>query len=251
MPNRSLIIIDEAFSAAEAARNINNVHLELVALSRLADALQDSGRGPESRYIWREIATLAGASGTQEIESKALSKLGMPPMNPAQLERLDNDVKRNFLHGSGETEMFSDEKSARASNFYATGKNSADSSRNSTFPLLVEVASGFVVAKFIGSFLQAFATKLGEDIGESSARAVHRLRLLHKTKGSTNIQDSTDDLDIILTGGKRTTLILPENFSDAAKLAIIDTNFSSAEVQGFELQWNAEEMSWSPTVPIN
>jgi hypothetical protein len=106
---------------------------------------------------------------------------------------------------------------------------------------LVEVAAGFVVVKFLGPFAEAFAAKLGERLGESLAGAIGRIRLLR------NHRNGRDDLDAVLPGRVRTTLVLPEDFSDAARLAAIDLDVSAKGIRGAELHWDSDAGIWRPT----
>jgi hypothetical protein len=60
----------------------------------------------------------------------------------------------------------------------------------------------------------AGAAWLGERLGESTARAIGRLRLL------CNHSDDRRDLDVVLPNGDRATVVLPDELTDATRLAL-------------------------------
>jgi hypothetical protein len=77
-------------------------------------------------------------------------------------------------------------------------------------------------------------------LGESAAAAIGRLRLLRNRK------DGRRDLDVLMPGSQRTTLVLPEDFDDAARMAAIELDMSTDGVRGAELHWDATTGRWRP-----
>ncbi|WP_326757521.1 hypothetical protein OHB35_01445 [Streptomyces phaeochromogenes] len=65
---------------------------------------------------------------------------------------------------------------------------------------------GYLAIKALGPFLEAFATKLGEQFGESTGRAISRLALRRRPR-------TTDQVEVESSEAK-TTVILPDPFTD-------------------------------------
>lgn len=106
-------------------------------------------------------------------------------------------------------------------------------------PDYMELAvGGFAAVKLLGPFLEAFAAKLGEQLGESAGRALGRIRLCRK-KGQPR------HLSVKLPGSPvETLLVLPEDFTDEAKLALIDLDIDTDEVRGHMLSWDPATSTW-------
>lgn len=163
-------------------------------------------------------------------------------MSLEELGELDSQGRRwreALLSGAGETEYFLSSAEARSDEFYMHGVRRDAAYRVSELAF-AELAVGFVVVKFLGPFAEAFAAKLGERLGESAASAISRFRLLWDHK------DSRRDLDVIVPGSATTTLVLPEDFTDAARLAAIDLDVNAEGVRGAELHWDASAGRWRP-----
>ena len=104
---------------------------------------------------------------------------------------------------------------------------------------VVEIVLLYTSAKFLGPFLEHFATKLGEKTGEATVEALKRIRG-HRSSHRTRLR-----IDV---GGKTTTIQLPSGeLSDACKLAILDLDLSAPENQGVTLRWDEsiEKFWWS------
>jgi hypothetical protein len=226
-------VIDDAAQAVADARTRSDRAGEARALSGLGQALVNAHRVAEGHYICWQAVQLAEELGDREAQGQALTPLGL------SLEELDDWTSRDgswreFLLGSSvETEWFASRTGARSDEFYASGSYR---SAYRTTELFVELAVGFVVVKFLGPFAEAFATKLGERLGESAARAIGRLRLLW------NHADDRRDLDVVLPEGARATLVLPHEFTDAARLAVIELDVT--RVGGAELHWDPDTGQW-------
>ncbi|MFD9030981.1 hypothetical protein ACFVZW_07510 [Streptomyces sp. NPDC059567] len=209
---------------------------EAQALCDLGTALMGAGRTSEGRYLCRRAVSLAEQLGERDIEEAALSTLGY---TLAQFEELGERWRAALLEGGDETEHFPSLAAARSDESYRTGRHPEDAFRLSESAVVV-LASGFVAVKFLGPFVEAFATKLGERLGESAVAAAGRLRLLR------NDRDGRTDLDVLTPGSQRTTLVLPEDFDDAARLGAIELDISADGVRGAELHWDTATGTWIP-----
>jgi hypothetical protein len=106
-------------------------------------------------------------------------------------------------------------------------------------PLFVEIAVGFLAVKLLGPFLETFATKLGERFGESTSEALGRIRVTRRrNRTSRNLE--IEDPETF----NPTVLILPEEFTEEARLAVIDLDIAAEEVRGTTLRWNPDMGTW-------
>jgi len=109
------------------------------------------------------------------------------------------------------------------------------------------VIAGFLAAKALGPFLEAWATKLGELAGESTARMlgrIHMTKIRHRGRGGGELPEDRTELVAVLPNGYL-IVILPRHLSDAAKLALIDINpadFTEPTTQA--LYWCANAGAW-------
>ena len=218
------------------ARLHNNRAGEARALTILGRALFTAGRTSEGRYICRQSEVIAHELGNPDIQDQAPTVLDL---NLKMLEEPEtsNEEWRDLLVQYEETAKYMTFESARADKFYESG------SRRRIYHfggerLVVELAFGFVTLKFLGPFIEAFAAKLGERLGESTADAIARIRLLRNRK------DDRKEMDIVLTG--RTTLLLPEDFTDEARLATIELDVTDLGVRGAVLHWDSVTGKWLP-----
>lgn len=95
---------------------------------------------------------------------------------------------------------------------------------------------GFLAVKVLGPFLEAWAKKLGERSGESTARALGRIRIRHGKE--TQLEASVPGTHT------PTVLVLPGQLSDSAKLAIIDLDPALEGVRGQTLYWCQSERAF-------
>ncbi|MGW7572405.1 hypothetical protein [Streptomyces sp. NPDC054765] len=98
--------------------------------------------------------------------------------------------------------------------------------------VLVGAAALYVLGQMGGAYL----AKLGELLGESSARVLRRmwLRLGNRSSTLTIRVDRADTL-IVLPDGE---------LSDEAKLALIDLDVTADGIRGETLAWDPESQSW-------
>jgi hypothetical protein len=105
--------------------------------------------------------------------------------------------------------------------------------------LVEEIAAGFLALKLLGPFAEAFASKLGERLGESTAAAVSKIRLFRGVRPPLEkfeaLQATTDTL-----------IVIPEVLSDDARLALIDIDLTQDEIRGKILRWDSESKTWNP-----
>ncbi|MGW2264256.1 hypothetical protein [Streptomyces koyangensis] len=231
-----LATADLAAAALARARAASDARAEARALGELGTALLGAGRDGEGRYLCRRAARLAAEAGDRQAEEAALNALGL---SAAQLDALGERWRAALLEGTDETRTFTSAAAARSDASDALGaRPDEDTVRDGGIPV-VELACGFVAVKFLGPFLESLAGKLGESLGESAVAATGRLRLLWDRSGGRR------ELDV-LTPGERTTLVLPEEFDDAARLAAVDLDLGAEGVRGAELHWDAGTGTWRP-----
>jgi hypothetical protein len=232
-------VIDASMQAVADARKLNDPAAEARALVTVGSALLRVHRVSEGRYICRQAEKLGYELGDRDIQGQALAALGVSLEELSELDGQGGRWREALLSGAGETQYFSSSPEARSDEFYKYGVRTDAAYRVSEL-VFAELAVGFVVVKFLGPFAEAFAAKLGERLGESAASAIGRIRLLW------NHKDGRKDLDIIVSGSAATTLVLPEDFTDAARLAAIDLDVNAEGVRGAELHWDASAGSWRP-----
>jgi len=225
---------DVAADALGTARASGASLEEARALGELGTALLAAGRTSEGRYLCRRAAGLADRLGERDVADAALAALGF---GLAQFEELDGQWRAALLAGGDETEHFLSPAVARSAESYRTGRSSDDAFRI-TGSTVVELACGYVVVKFLGPFVEAFAKKLGERLGETTATAIGRLRLLrHHKHGRV-------ELDVLTPDAPPTTLVLPADFDDVARLAAIELDVGADGIRGAELHWDAASGRW-------
>jgi hypothetical protein len=227
--------IEAAAWVVTDARDREDRASEARALSTLGQALLNAHRVGEGRYICRQAAQLAIELGDHDGNGQVLTALGLNPKELDELASQDGSWRDFLLGSSDETQWFASFQEARSDQYYNPGLHRDVSYRADLF---VELAVGFVTVKFLGPFAEAFAAKLGESLGESAARAIGRLRLLR------NHRHARTDLDVVLPGSARTTLVLPADFTDAARLAAIDLDMNAEDVRGAELHWDVGAGQW-------
>lgn len=114
-----------------------------------------------------------------------------------------------------------------------------------TFPAVkaaVAAASGFVAVKILGPFVEEWAKKIGEELGESTVRSLGRLRARRADPSKIH---AAAELEASLPGAHSpTTIILPQPLSDPAKLALIDLDPTDNAVCGQTLHWSEIESAW-------
>jgi hypothetical protein len=106
------------------------------------------------------------------------------------------------------------------------------------------VVAGFLVVKVLGPFLEAWATKLGDLAGESTARMLGRIHMRKIRRRGGKLAKNRTELVADLPNGYL-IIILPHHLSDEAKLALIDldpTDFTERPTQ--TQYWCANAGAW-------
>jgi hypothetical protein len=204
--NETISSVDLAWEQFASARAAGDQQAVARAGIRLASALAADGRLDEAEYLYGEAALTVRECDDRPALAEAGNAL--------------NALKR---------------RNAAATDIPSQG-----------FLTLWELAAvGFVAVKTLGPFLEAFATKLGEPLGESCAQALRRIRLYRLSWGMTKRSTGGVEkkVDVKLPAGS-VTLELPDPFTDEAKLAFIDLDVS--EVAGKTLGWDAASGKWTP-----
>jgi hypothetical protein len=110
----------------------------------------------------------------------------------------------------------------------------------------VTEAASFLVGGALSPMLTAFASKLGERLGESVPMAKKRLTLRHRTPG--NSAELVVDLHG-LSGAAPESLTLvevSETLPQAAWDALNGLDLTASGVCGRQLRWNADRQAWEP-----
>jgi tetratricopeptide (TPR) repeat protein len=204
--------VDWALQAAERARQSRDAAGEARAMSVLARAFGELRRTREADFCSAEAARLAGGPEGASPGPDGTRGRG-PGRRPA-----DRAPSAGGFHSFAE---------ARDQVSYLLMPGAS---------LDVELLTGYVAVKLIGPFLQAFAAKLGERLGESTSRAIGRLRVLRdRSTGRT-------ELDVMTSG--TTTLVLPGRMTDEARLAFLDLDMTDPGLQGATLRWDEQAGKW-------
>lgn len=105
---------------------------------------------------------------------------------------------------------------------------------------ILEGAAALASVKGFGPFLEAFATKLGEALGESTAAAFGRLKP-HKWRrpGHATVTAELPDRGEV-------TVVLSPDTPDEARLALLDLDLTAAALRGKTLCWNPGSGMWLP-----
>ncbi|MFD8529407.1 hypothetical protein ACFV0L_18505 [Streptosporangium canum] len=106
----------------------------------------------------------------------------------------------------------------------------------------VELAAGFLAVKLLGPFLETFASKLGERFGESTGQVLGRIRVIRRR----NRASAELEIDDPATHAP-TVLVLPADFSEEARLAVIELDITAEKVRGATMHWNPDTGAWEPT----
>jgi hypothetical protein len=102
--------------------------------------------------------------------------------------------------------------------------------------------SGFLAVKMLGPFVEEWAKKLGEHLGESTIRALGRIRASRTNDRTTH---ETAMLEASLPGAfGPTVLVFQHPLSDPAKLAILDLDPADKAVCGQTLYWSETAGAW-------
>ncbi|MCX5098190.1 hypothetical protein [Streptomyces sp. NBC_00439] len=111
-------------------------------------------------------------------------------------------------------------------------------------PVGVEaVFAGFLAVKVLGPFLEEWAKKMGEQFGESTAQALGRIRLKRRSRAEREGGELEAVVPDTLTP---TTLVIPRQLTDEARLSIIDLDPADDAVRGATLFWVARRGMWIP-----
>jgi hypothetical protein len=213
--------VDIALRAAALARQSHSPVGERQAMLMLAGVFHELGRTSEAEFCDAEAARPAVREDGVTVSSPDTARA-----SGLQYLRRGQDFDRR----PGIRRYYSFEQ-ARGQVTYSLGPDASYD---------VELLVGYVAVKLIGPFLEAFAKKLGEQIGESTSRALGRLRVLRDRR--------TRRTELDVNGSSTTTLVLPEDMTDEARLAFLDLDMTASELQGTTLYWDEKAGKWLPTV---
>lgn len=261
--------IDAAWQALTEARGLGDNRAESMALTVLGQALAEAGREdafffegqairfgakegqlPAQAEILLRRAEVLEGMGTvlQQLEERSSSEMTPQEISARPVgaeghqrpkDQLIDNAARTYWRAAVALNRIGERKAAERA------QRRSDDLRPSTSPekraaasrVELTLAVGFLVVKLLGPFLEEFAKKLGGQLGESSARALGRVRLARLRPGAR------EALEAELPGPVVLRFELPEDFTDAAKLAIIDFDLA-AHPCSVTLHWNEATGAW-------
>jgi hypothetical protein len=112
--------------------------------------------------------------------------------------------------------------------------------------LFLYAAGAFAALKILGPMAEAFATKLGENLGESALAAARRVRLRFKKSNQGPFGALIPDALTVEAADAVTTVILPADLTDEARIALIDLDITADGIRGKTLYWNPTMKTWGP-----
>ncbi len=112
--------------------------------------------------------------------------------------------------------------------------------------LYLYAAGAFAALKVLGPMAEAFAKKLGESLGESALAAARRVRLRFKKDNQGIFPSLNPDALTVDASGAVTTVILPAELTDDARLALIDLDVTADGIRGETLYWDPTTKTWGP-----
>ncbi|MFJ9870965.1 hypothetical protein [Streptomyces sp. NPDC101165] len=263
--NDRVFVIDTAWSRVIEAREQNDRKAEALALTVLGQALFEDDRQDEAAEIDRQARELArGEHDRPEIclaQAEALLTRGneleqaggvaplvwpsdvVPPGFHDRFQLLTN-AHRAYDHAQRALQHVDKDTWDVARTRSEAVLHRRDALRPPSplphLPMAAQIIAGFVALKVLSPFLEEFAKKLGERLGESMASVLGRIRLRRRGESGAG------DLQVDVPGSAHpTTLVLPGELSDAARLAIIELDPTDECVRGATLYWNELAGAWT------
>lgn len=255
-----LLDVEQAQQRVVEAVERGEVMAEAVALTMLSQALFEDGQEAEARRTNLQAGQITSeASDRQVVQSarhEALMDRGdelAEAAGPAPLIRLEASTYPSFhtryhlltcasrayqfagatLAGRGRNKAARDAAFGRAHDLLRVRDQTSDNPIRHVAGVVTvqDVAAGFLALKAAGPFLEAFATKLGDQLGESTARTLGHIRLRSRHRLEAKVSEHKKPL----------VLILPEDFNDEVRLSIIELE---ALPEGGTMRWNPDRHTW-------
>jgi hypothetical protein len=107
-----------------------------------------------------------------------------------------------------------------------------------------EIIGGFAALKILGPFTQSYFGKLGERLGDSTADFLSHIKLHRWVIINTYKMERL----VITYQAAETTIILPHQMTDQARLALIDLDVTTEEIRGNTLRWDSASETWRPVL---
>lgn len=104
-----------------------------------------------------------------------------------------------------------------------------------------------VAAYAAGTFSKAFLETLGRRTADNVADLPKRVGDLVRRK--VRRKDETVETHIGTGDGRTATIVVTDDLPDEARLALLDLDVTSEELQGKLLRWDGEAMAWRPQEP--
>jgi hypothetical protein len=283
--SETLFGLDMAWDQVVAARGQNDTSAEAKSLSLLEQELHDVGRHREADLVGEQAVDLAercldrreillaradlwmrrgarfeelGVNGyyhslrdfkslreaARDAYIEARKTFYMVADAPEQIEEAHQHIqavdqrvwpREAALKAELEARRRSDSSRARA-------RSSGPGPSRETVELVI---AGFLAVKALGPFVEEWAKTLGGRLGESTVRALARIRLRRVGETRQGVTVGGTQLEASVPGTySPTVLVLPNPLSDAAKLAVFDFDPADEAVRGKTLYWSERDGEW-------
>lgn len=279
--SETLFGLDTAWEQVVAARAQNDTSAEAKALSLLEQELHQVGRGGEADLVGEQAIDLAERCLDRREILLARADLWM--RRGARLEELGvngyfyslrdfkslrKDARDAYIEARRTLCLVADapeqqeeahqhvqavnqrvwpreaELEARRRSDPVRGRM-ASSGPGPSREMVEMVIAGFLAVKALGPFVEEWAKKLGGQLGESTIRALARIRVRRVGEMRQGVTVGGTQLEASVPGTySPTILVLPNPLSDAAKLAVIDFDPADEAVRGKILYWSERDGAW-------
>nr|WP_168516547.1 hypothetical protein [Streptomyces sp. S1D4-11]QIZ01211.1 hypothetical protein HEP87_55765 [Streptomyces sp. S1D4-11] len=214
--------IELGLAEVSRAQVVQNLDREGKAMALLARALREVGRRHESAYCAAEALRL-GHGNYREIERLTGEQAHWGWSSTAE-------------PGSNDPTAYRSRDPSRSSTPRRNGRVKGPLSPTGSYA--GDLIVGYLAIKVLGPFLEAFATKLGEQFGESTGRAISRLVLRRRPRRRDQVEIESCEV--------KTTVILPDPFTDDAREAFIGIDVTDPDIRGMTLYWDEEHGKFLP-----
>jgi len=242
------------------ARRAANKAFEALAMTRLAQALVEARRGEEAALIYEESESLSPDRDTRIAQARLLMNRADQLLGFVESRRSPDGIDISFFDPDRGFARFAYLRAEQTFRELGLDEDAQQAALrcpartpvvlNRIMPDFEVLASGFVAIKLVGPFLEAFAKKLGDQLGETTARALGRIKL------RAPIPPRVEDVDHPYEESRQQLMVrLPdssvlievgERLSDEAILALVDLDLVARENKGRLLRWNATDNMWQP-----
>lgn len=175
--------IDTAFEALNDARERKDDDAAAMALTCLSQALLESDRFSEARILHEQAVAVDCGPAVRSAQAQLLMRRGLAQAAGATEGSYQADYALYAFWRARELYRLAgspDEAEQAHREAERMRWLSRPHKRIRGVGEIEIVATGFVALKVLGPFLEAFSAKLGQELGESTARAISRIKLTHR-----------------------------------------------------------------------